>query len=227
MEFTAQQHKTWATLYERMLPRIKQHACQEYLRGFELLELPADTIPSVAFLNEHITPATGWQTVRTSVRYSDAVTWYNEFAREHFLISDYMREWEELDFTPEPDMFHDVFGHLPFMMLPEYVELEEMFAPTFLRANEEQRENIKRLAWYSTEFGLMRENGEVKLFGAGILSSVGETDEVAAGKIPILPFRVKDIIPHEKSIYAYNKQLFIADSLDEYKEELARYFDTI
>ncbi len=227
MEFSAEQHGTWKILCDNLLPRIQKHACQEYLVGFDLLGLPSDTIPSIAYLNERITPATGWQTVRTSVRYSDAETWYNEFDQKHFLVTDYMRERKELEFTPEPDMFHDIFGHLPFLMLPEYAELEEMFAPAFLRATEEQRENVKRLAWYSTEFGVKRENGEVKMFGAGLISSVGELDRVVAGEIPLHPFKVETIIQHEKSIWDYNSQLFEFETMDELKKELAGYFDTI
>ena len=227
MAFTAEQQKTWQALYEKLLPRIRQHACREYLEGFEKLGLQADEIPEIDFLNSAISPATGWQTVRTSVRYSDATDWYREFSRKHFLVTDYIRSWEELDFTPEPDMFHDIFGHLPFMTLPEYAELEEMFAPAFLRADEQEREHIKRLAWYSTEFGLIRENGETKLFGAGLISSAAECDRVVAGQVPILPFKVEDIIQHEKSVWDFNSQLFVADSLDDYKQELARYFDAV
>jgi phenylalanine-4-hydroxylase len=227
MEFTDEQHGTWAILYDRLLPRIKKHACQEYLEGFELLQLPRDKIPAIAFLNERITPATGWKTVRTSTRYSDAVDWYKEFDKKHFLVTDYMRERKELEFTPEPDMFHDIFGHLPFLMLPDYAELEEMFAPAFLRANDEQRENVKRLAWYSTEFGVKRENSEVKMFGAGLISSVGELDKVAAGEIPLHPFKAETIIQHEKSVWDYNSQLFEFETMAELKQELASYFDTL
>jgi phenylalanine-4-hydroxylase len=227
MEFTPEQHDIWKALYRRQLPRVQEHACSEYLQGFELLGLPDDTIPSIEFLNERITPATGWKTVRTSVRYTDAVPWYHEFAQRHFLVTDYMRERHEMDFTPEPDMFHDIFGHLPFLMLPEYAGLEEMFAPAFLRANDDERENIKRLAWFSTEFGLIRENGEIKIFGAGLISSASELDRVIAGETPILPFTIENVIPNEKAIWNFNEQLFVFDSMDELKGELARYFDSV
>ncbi len=226
MEFTVDQKRAWGELYRRQVPRVREHACRDYLRGFDLLELPVEEIPSIEFLNERITPATGWATVRTPIRYSDAADWYREFAKRHFLITDYMRGWHELDFTPEPDMFHDIFGHLPFMMLPEYARLEEMFAPAFLRADPEQREAVKRLAWYSTEFGLIREDGGIKLFGAGLISSGAECDRVVAGEVPVLPFRCEDIVPHEKAVWEFNHQLFVFDSLDALKAELARYFDT-
>jgi len=226
MEFSEDHKRAWGELYRRQLPRVEKHACHAYLEGFERLALPADDIPSIEFLNARITPATGWRTVRTAVRYSDAVEWYGQFAQKHFLVTDYMRGWEELDFTPEPDMFHDIFGHLPFMTLPAYAELEELFAPAFLRADAGQREAVKRLAWYSTEFGLLREEGEIKLFGAGLISSAAEADRVAAGEVPILPFRCEDIVPHEKAVWEFNHQLFVSESLDELKAELVRYFDT-
>jgi phenylalanine-4-hydroxylase len=227
MEFTNDQLQVWSTLYQRQLPRVKKFACREYLDGFEILGLPADRIPGVDFLNERITPSTGWRTVRTNIRYSDAVPWYRHFARKEFLVTDYIRDWSELDFTPEPDMFHDIFGHLPFMVLPAYTELQELFAPAFLRVDAEQRENIKRLAWFSTEFGLIREDGEVKIFGAGLISSSGEMEHVLAGNVPLLPFKAETIIGFDKAIWSYNHQLFIFESLEELKYELRRYFDSV
>ena len=122
-----------------------------------------ERIPTVNEINNEITPRTGWKIERTKVRYSDAVPWYLKFSEKIFMITDYMRTWKELDFTPEPDMFHDIFGHLPFMTLKDYAEIQDLFAPAFIRATPEEQENIKRLAWFSTEFGLIRENGKVKI----------------------------------------------------------------
>ncbi len=227
MEFTATQHETWNRLYGMLEPRLVKFACHEYLEGFHRLAMSRETIPTVADLNARITPATGWEVVRTQVRYSDAVDWYRMFDNKKFLITDYIREEHELEFTPEPDMFHDVFGHLPFMTLPEYAELQELFAPAFLRADDEMRENIRRLNWYSTEFGLLRENGGVKIFGAGLLSSAGEMENVMAGKTPIQPFVCEDVIAHAKSVHAFNSVLFCADNIEAYRDELARYFAQI
>lgn len=225
--FSDEQHDIWRTLYARQMPNIRRHASRLYLEGFEILGMPEDHIPSLHELNAVITPRTGWRTVRTPVRYSDAVPWYHHFARRQFLITDYMRGRHELDFTPEPDMFHDIYGHLPFMVLPTYTALQEMFAPAFLRANNEERENIKRLAWFSTEFGLIREEGELKIFGAGLISSYGEIQHIMAGRTPIRPFTVENVIGYEKAIYSYNEVLFVFDSLEALKAELARYFDSV
>jgi phenylalanine-4-hydroxylase len=224
MKVIAEQDKIWQALYERQMPRVEQYACQEYLDGFAILDLPANRVPDLDYLNQKITPRTGWRTVRTRVRYSDAIPWYRHFARKEFLVTDYMRDWSELDFTPEPDMFHDIFGHLPFMVLPAYTELQELFAPAFQAANPEQRENIKRLAWFSTEFGLIKENGAIKVFGTGLISSAGEMENVLSGKVPLLPFDVTTILNFDKAIWSFNQQLFVFDSLEGLKADLRQYF---
>jgi phenylalanine-4-hydroxylase len=223
-DFTEAHHRTWTRLYALLEPKLTEFACREYCEGFARLALARDHVPTVPELNARITPATGWEVVRTTTRYSDAVDWYRMFDARKFLITDFIREEQELEFTPEPDMFHDVFGHLPFMTLPAYAELQEMFAPAFLRATPEIRENIRRLNWYSTEFGMIRENGQLKIFGAGLLSSAGEMEAVMAGKTPIEPFVCEKVVAHAKSVNDFNSVLFVAEDLDAYKAELGRYF---
>jgi phenylalanine-4-hydroxylase len=110
------------------------------------------------------------------------------------------------------------------MVLPGYTELQELFAPAFQSANAEQRENIKRLAWFSTEFGLIRENGAIKVFGAGLISSAGEMENVLSGKVPLLAFDTATILNYDKAIWSFNRQLFVIESLEWLKEELRRYF---
>jgi phenylalanine-4-hydroxylase len=228
VEFTEEQHQIWRTLFARQRPKVEEFACKQYLEGARLLDLPADRVPSTQLLNERISPRTGWKTIRTTVRYSDAVQWYKHFARKEFLVTNYVRSQDELDFTPEPDMFHDVYGHLPFFTLPEYVEIQQMFAPAFHKAKtDEQRENIKRLAWFSTEFGLILEEGKRKVFGTGLISSKGEMEHVLAGNTPIQPFKIETIMNFDKAIWSYNATLFEFESLAALKQELARYFDRL
>lgn len=227
IDFSRAQHDVWATLYGRQLPKVRKYACRDYLTGFDILEMTAERIPTMPDLNAKITPPTGWRTVRTAVRYSDAVPWYHHFGKKQFLITDYMRTREELDFTPEPDMFHDIFGHLPFMVHPHYTDLQEMFAPAFLRANDEERENIKKLAWFSTEFGLIREEGQTKIFGAGLISSAGEIEHVMNGGVPIQGFTIENVLEFDKAIWNFNECLFEFESITSLKTELARYFDSV
>ncbi|MBI3150693.1 MAG: hypothetical protein HYZ21_01025 [Chloroflexi bacterium] len=169
--FSDEQHAIWADLFAGIhQPYLLEHLCREYRMGLELLQLDPHRIPTVAHLNERITPRTGWHIERTVVRYTLADDWYKKFAQRIFLITDYLRTRDQMEFTPEPDMFHDIFGHLPFLTQEFYARIEDKFAPAYMKATQEEREVIKRLAWYSTEFGLVVEDNRFKVFGAGIIS---------------------------------------------------------
>lgn len=138
-----------------------------------------------------------------------------------------MRSWGEIEWTPDPDMFHDIFGHLPFMTLPHYAELQDMFAPAFLAANDNQREDIKRLAWFSTEFGLTREKGELKIFGAGLISGNAEMENVVNGKVAIFDYTIENVTWHDKAVWEQNSVLFAFDSVEQLINELNRYLNPI
>ena len=173
--FSEEQHGIWADLFAGIHQSyLLEHICQEYKNGLGLLKLDPQRIPTVKHLNEQITPQTGWRIERTAVRYTLADDWYKKFAQRIFLITDYLRTREQMLFTPEPDMFHDIFGHLPFLTQKFYARIEDKFAPAYVNATQEEREVIKRLAWYTTEFGLVMEDNRIKVFGAGIISGRSE-----------------------------------------------------
>ena len=151
-----------------------EHLSREFIHGLDLLQLDPHRIPTVAHLNEQIQSRTGWRIERTAVRYTLADDWYAKFAQRIFLITDYLRTRDQMEFTPEPDMFHDIFGHLPYLTQEFYARIEDKFAPAYLKATQEEREVIKRLAWYSTEFGLIMEDNRFKVFGAGTISGRAE-----------------------------------------------------
>src|SRR5512138_916688 len=175
IDFSAEQHAIWADLYAGVhQPYLLEHLCQEWKDGLKLLELDPQHIPTVAYLNDHITARTGWHIERTVVRYTLADDWYKKFAQRIFLITDYLRSREQMEFTPEPDMFHDIFGHLPYLTQDFYARIEDKFAPAYLKATPDEKEVIKRLAWYSTEFGLVVEDNRFKVFGAGTISGRSE-----------------------------------------------------
>jgi phenylalanine-4-hydroxylase len=175
IDFSPEQHAIWADLFKGVHePYLLEHICQEWKDGLKLLELDPGHIPTVVHLNDHITPRTGWHIERTVIRYTLADDWYKKFAQRTFLITDYLRTRDQMEFTPEPDMFHDIFGHLPYLTLEFYAHIEDKFAPAYMKATPDEREVIKRLAWYSTEFGLVVQDNRFKVFGAGIISGRAE-----------------------------------------------------
>ncbi len=173
--FSDEHHAIWADLFARIhQPYLLEHLCREFILGLDLLQLDPRRIPTVEHLNQRIQPRSGWHIERTAVRYTTADEWYKKFAKRTFLITDYLRARDQMEFTPEPDMFHDIFGHLPFLTQTFYARIEDKFAPAYMNATLDEREVIRHLAWYSTEFGLVVENNRFKVFGAGTISGRSE-----------------------------------------------------
>ena len=212
ISFSDAQHAIWADLFSGInQPFLREHLCDEFLTGLHLLQLDPQRIPSVAHLNAHIQPRTGWRIERTAVRYTHADDWYKKFAQRIFLITDYLRGREQMAFTPEPDMFHDIFGHLPYLTLDFYAHLEDKFAPAYLNATQAEREVIKRLAWYSTEFGLVMEDNRIKVFGAGLISGRSELSNTI---MEFYRLDRDDVIDFRKDVYAQICSHFYTNETD-------------
>ena len=115
--FSDEHHAIWADLFAGVhQPYLLEHLCREYIDGLAMLQLDPLRIPTVTHINERINPRTGWRIERTAVRYTMADDWYKKFAQRIFLITDYLRSRDQMEFTPEPDMFHDIFGHFYFAL---------------------------------------------------------------------------------------------------------------
>lgn len=228
MKFTHQQHQVWSTLFDRQLELLKKHGSTMFWEGFKNINFPKRSIPTISELNKQITPKTGWKTKRISIRYSTADQWYPLFAQKIFPVTNFVRSMEELDFTPEPDVFHDTFGHLAFFTMPQYTQFAEMFAPAYLRAKTtEEKENIKRLAWFSYEFGVLIEDGKPKAFGAGLISSFAELNKVVSGEMKLIPFTVENVLQKDKAIWNLHDSLFFFHSLKEIQAQIQTYLQQI
>lgn len=218
--FSKDQHAIWADLFAGVhQPYLLEHLCNEYKTGLELLQLDPRRIPTVANLNDRITPHTGWHIERTVVRYTLADDWYKKFAQRIFLITDYLRTRDQMEFTPEPDMFHDIFGHLPFLTQEFYARIEDKFAPAYMKATQEEREVIKRLAWYSTEFGLVVQDNRFKVFGAGIISG---RKELTRTIMEFYRLGRDNVIDYARPIFPQLQERFLAG-----KDDLHRIIDGV
>src|SRR5258708_10774670 len=140
INFTDGQHDIWADLFAGIHKSyLLEHVCSQFKHGLTLLGLDPRHIPTVAYLNERINPHTGWRIERTSVRYTVADDWYKKFAQRIFLITDYLRTRSQMEFTPEPDMFHDIFGHLPYLTQEFYAHIEDKLAPAYFKSTPEEK----------------------------------------------------------------------------------------
>lgn len=169
-----EENQIWSELYARQLPLVEARGCQEYLDGLELLQLNKNEIPQLPDINKVLMEKTGWQTAEVP-----ALINFGEFfrllANKQFPVATFIRTREEFDYLQEPDIFHEVFGHCPLLTNPAFAHFTHTYGKLGLEASKEDRVYLARLYWFTVEFGLVRANGDLKIYGGGILSSPGET----------------------------------------------------
>jgi len=173
--FTADEHATWDLLFARQAALLPGRASQTYLRGLDVLRLSKPGIPDFAELSERLTAATGWQVVAVPGLVPDAV-FFDHLAHRRFVAGNFIRRSDQLDYLQEPDVFHDVFGHVPMLADPIFADYLQAYGQGGLRSLEfGALDRLARLYWYTVEFGLVQEEGALRIYGSGIVSSRGET----------------------------------------------------
>ena len=173
--YTAADHATWKTLFERQAKLLPGRACDEFLQGMRDLPIGADEIPDFRQLSEVLMQRTGWQIVAVPGLVPDDV-FFDHLANRRFPAGNFIRRPHELDYLEEPDVFHDVFGHVPMLMNPAIADFIQAYGQGGLRA--QGLGNLAQLArvyWYTIEFGLLQQADGLRIYGAGIASSFTET----------------------------------------------------
>lgn len=173
--YTPQQHAVWKTLYERQSHMLPGLACDAFLDGMKKLPMAADRIPNFEQLSETLFKATGWQVVAVPGLVPDDV-FFDHLANRRFPSGNFIREAHELDYLEEPDVFHDVFGHVPMLMHPVMADFIQAYGVGGLHAHRVGKlKELARVYWYTVEFGLVRQNAGLRIYGAGIASSYSES----------------------------------------------------
>ena len=222
--FTKIDHETWNILFTRQKKNIEQFASKEFLEGFERLQLPATRIPTIAWLNRRVEPASGWKIVPTTVRYLSDEQWANHMSRREFPITNFLRKRSELDFTPEPDVFHDIVGHIPMLMNPKLAAVLNIFSETYGRVDQKHLQTIAQLWWNTIEFSVVQEGAHIKVFGAGLMSSFGEIGHVVSRKGNRLAFTIKRGITKSRSASSFHPTILIVPSHKKLRRMLTKFF---
>ncbi len=173
--YTAEDHRTWVTLYERQAAILPGRACDAFLRGLDALDLYGDGIPDFERLSERLRALTGWSVVAVPGLVPDEV-FFDHLANRRFPAGNFIRRPDQLDYLQEPDVFHDVFGHVPMLTDPTFADYMRAYGQGGRRAlGLGQLSHLARLYWYTVEFGLLRAPEGLRIYGAGIVSSHAET----------------------------------------------------
>jgi phenylalanine-4-hydroxylase len=173
--YTDAEHRVWMTLYERQTKLLPGRACDPFLKGLEALDLNRSGIPDFERINVELSRLTGWSVVAVSGLVPDEV-FFDHLANRRFPAGRFIRKPEELDYLQEPDIFHDVFGHVPMLTDPVFADYMQAYGRGGLRAMQRgQLANLARLYWYTVEFGLLQTPQGARIYGAGIVSSRAES----------------------------------------------------
>jgi phenylalanine-4-hydroxylase len=173
--YTQAEHDVWITLYERQTSLLPGRACDPFLRGLDSLDLHRTGIPDFARINEELKRLTGWTVVAVPGLVPDAV-FFEHLANRRFPAGQFIRPADQLDYLQEPDVFHDVFGHVPMLTDPTFADYMAAYGQGGLRAlNLGRLHNLARLYWYTVEFGLLETPAGLRIYGAGIVSSHAES----------------------------------------------------
>lgn len=218
-QWSAKEQETWGMLYERQYGRARERASKEfYLDGFDHLNLISDHLPDFEALNKWFQHELGWELFSTDTQFADGQDWFEHLARKEFMLTEYIRDQVDLDYTPLPDIWHDVFGHLPLMTNRRYADLVHEFAHKMLKYTKEERRGIGSIWWYTIEFGLIKEAGEIKVLGAGLASSFGEIEHAFSGQVALKPFDPDYIASIKPSPHEFHTELFILEDFSQFED---------
>jgi phenylalanine-4-hydroxylase len=213
--FTPEEHRVWDILFARQQKALKGRAVGDFFRGLDVLSMLKPGIPDFAELNERLFPRTGWTIVAVPGLVPDDV-FFEHLSKRRFPAGNFIRGADSLDYLEQPDVFHDVFGHVPLLAQPAVADFMQAMGEeglAALRANALHR--LSRLYWYSVEFGLAREDGESRVYGAGLLSSFGESRFALDDPAPRRsPFDLKEVLRTRYRTDVFQKAYFVIPSFE-------------
>jgi phenylalanine-4-hydroxylase len=214
--FTDDDHAVWDLLFARQVELLGTRVVTPFLDGIDLLRLSHPGVPELAELNAILEPRTGWRTVAVTGLVPDEI-FFAMLGERVFPVGNFIRKRKELDYLEEPDCFHDLFGHIPMLAHHDYAEMTRHLGElgvAAIAAGEGDR--VARLYWHSVEFGLARESGELKILGAGLASSFGESHfSLESGEVERLPFSVKRAVHTPYRHDAFQPRYLVSESVEQ------------
>jgi phenylalanine-4-hydroxylase len=222
--YTPEEHTTWDSLFARQASMLPERVTSQFMAGLEVLRLSKPGIPDFEELSERLQKATGWSVHAVPGLVPEEV-FFEHLANRRFVAGRFIRKPQQMDYLQEPDVFHDVFGHVPLLAHPVFADYMQAYGQGGLRAMRHGAiDKLARLYWYSVEFGLIRSGSKLKVYGAGIVSSYAESlfalDDASPNRIA---FDLKRVMHTPYRIDDFQQTYFVIDS---YEDLLRQTLDT-
>jgi phenylalanine-4-hydroxylase len=221
--FTADEHDVWDLLFARQQEALAGRAVAGFARGLDLLRLSRPGIPNLDELNERLFGRTGWSVVSVPGLVPDDV-FFEHLRHRRFPAGNFIRKRSQLDYLEEPDVFHDVFGHVPLLADPEMADFMQLLGERGLEAlGAGALHRLARLYWYTVEFGLARQQGQLRIYGAGILSSYGESRFSLESAAPErVPFDLERVLRSPYRNDEFQARYFVVDNFQDMIDLVSR-----
>ncbi|KGO97804.1 phenylalanine 4-monooxygenase [Novilysobacter defluvii] len=214
-------HSVWARLFERQRALLAGRASSEFLDAMAAMEMSPDRIPKFDELNPILRRATGWELIGVEGLLPE-LAFFDHLANRRFPVTWWIRKPGQMDYLSEPDLFHDLFGHVPLLMNPVFADYMEAYGRGGVKAHgvgEEALVHLTRLYWYTVEFGLIRQDDGLRIYGSGIVSSKGESIYSLESDAPNrIGFDLERIMRTRYRIDTYQKTYFVIDSFEQLME---------
>jgi phenylalanine-4-hydroxylase len=217
-DYSADDHATWAQLYARQRELLVGRASDEFLIAQDAMGMTPDRIPKFDDINRVLGEATGWTLIGVEGLLPE-LDFFDHLANRRFPVTWWIRKPEQIDYIEEPDLFHDLFGHVPLLMNPVFAEYMQAYGKGGVKAHgigPEALQNLTRLYWYTVEFGLIQQPDGLRIYGSGIVSSKGESiyclESDASNRIG---FDLERIMRTRYRIDSYQKTYFVIDSFEQ------------
>ncbi len=210
--YTLDEHQLWSELVARRMAQLSTCACAEYLEGWPALGLEEDRIPKLSEVSRRLEKRTGWKVSPVSA-FMPSRAFFEMLAARRFPTTVKLRSRESMDYTPEPDILHDALGHLPMFAHQVFADAVEEYGKFCYSISDEQvLERMGRLYWYTFEFGLLRRDGQVQVYGSGVASSERECSNVLNGGCEIRDFSLPEVLNTTVKVDEIHHRLFAIDS---------------
>lgn len=217
-KYTSEDTKVWSTLFNRQLKNLPGKAHPEYLRCLEELKdvLNPNFIPDFDKLNEKLKAENGWSIVVVP-GLIPVDQFFKLLSEKKFCSSTWLRRMDQLDYLEEPDMFHDIFGHIPLLMNKNYAEFVQQFGQLGVEFghNKVIEKQLQRLYWFTIEFGLIKQNDETRIYGAGIISSSGESNHIFEDDITVSDYDVEKVLNNDFITSEIQTQYYEIESFEQ------------
>lgn len=226
--YTEEDHEVWRLMYRERMTTLDEQASTVFLDGLDAIGLSPDRVPKITDVNDRLRSLTGWQS-RPVPGFLPAKAFFACLASRQFPTTVTIRPKEMMRYLPEPDIFHDVFGHVPLHADPTFADFLQTYGKAALHCeNPEHIERLARLFWFTVEFGLIREGGQVKLYGSGLISSIGESPHALNSRhVDRREFDLDLVCDTPFEIDHYQPILYVLDSFEQLREAMTQYANRV